>query len=228
MVVVTGAAGSIGRAVAAPLRARWDLRETDRRAGGEVAELDVTDLAACRSAFADADAVVHLAAVADPESSWEQLLPANVVGAWTVARAAVDCGVRRLVLASSLQVVAGTPDGTQVRAADRPCPVNLYGATKAWAEALGSWVAATSSTSTVALRIGYFGVDRPAPGSVTRRERSSWLSGRDAAELLRAAVEADVRCVVVNGVSANRHCSADLQDAQAVLGYAPVDDVWTD
>ena len=225
-VVVTGAAGSIGRAVRAPLRARWDLRETDRQAGDGVAELDVTDLGACREAFAGADAVVHLAAVADPESSWEQLLPANVVGAYMVARAAADCGVRRLVLASSLQTVAGVPDGTQVRAADRPRPVNLYGATKAWAEALASFVAASSSTSTVALRIGYFGVERPAPGTVTVRERSSWLSGRDAAELLRAAVEADVRCVVVNGVSANRHRSADLQDAQALLGYAPVDDAW--
>jgi nucleoside-diphosphate-sugar epimerase len=84
--------------------------------------------------------VVHLAAVPDPEASWERLLPANVVGVYQVARAAVSCGVRRLVLASSLHVVSAVFDQTQVRVGDSPRPGNLYGVTKAWTEALGAWV----------------------------------------------------------------------------------------
>ena len=47
---------------------------------------------------------------------------------------------------------------------DPPRPANLYGATKAWAEALGGWVTATSHTSVVALRIGYFSEQPPAGG----------------------------------------------------------------
>lgn len=228
-VVITGAAGSIGRTVSATLRARWQLFETDMQVADGVDHLDVTDLGACREAFVRADAVVHLAAVADPESSWDELLPSNVVGAYTVARAAVDAGVRRLVLASSLQAVAAAPEGTQRRSTDQARPANLYGATKAWAEALGSWVAASSPTTVVALRLGYFPPERPDPAVTPTEELSAWLSARDATELLRAAVEAEgVGFLVVNGTSANRHLIADLHDTRALLGYTPADDAWAD
>jgi uronate dehydrogenase len=226
-VVVTGGGGRIGRTVVPQLASRWRLTATDLVAGSSVEKLDVTDLAACRAAFAGADAVVHLAADPDPEAAWEELLPANVVGAYTVAQAALDCGVRRLVLASSLQSVSAVPHPVQVRASDQARPANLYGATKAWAEALGSWVAATSTTSVVALRIGYFFEERPDPGTGDPLEVASWLSARDATELVRAAVEADVQgFVVANGISANRHRRADLEETSRLLGYHPRDDAW--
>jgi len=226
-VVVTGAAGLIGRAVGPVLAGRWELVGVDLRAGDGVAECDVTDLGACRSAFAGADAVVHLAAVPDPGAGWDRLWPANVVGAYTVARAAIDSGVRRLVLASSLQAVSALPPGVQVRGDDQARPANLYGATKAWAEALGSWVAASSATSVVALRIGYFAAERPVGGAVAPVERAAWLSARDAAELIRAAVEAEgVDFLVADGISANRHPRADVGRTVRELGYRPVDDAW--
>jgi len=226
-VVLTGAGGLIGRAVTPLLPAGWDLLRTDLRTDDGISGLDVTDAEACRAAFTGADAVVHLAAVPDPDASWEQLLPANVVGAFQVARAAGECGVRRLVLASSLQAVSAAPVDTQIRSADPARPANLYGATKAWAEALGSWVAATTATSVVALRIGYFALQRPDTDAVSAAERAAWLSPRDAAELVRAAVEADdVDFAVANGTSANRYRRADLQDTIQLLGYRPQDDAW--
>jgi len=227
-VVFTGAAGMIGRAVTPVLAPRWDLHLTDAQsAAGDVAQLDVTDLDACRDAFADADAVVHLAAVPDPEASWDQLLPANVVGAHQVAQAAMDCEVRRLVLASSLQAMSGYPEGSQVRAGDSPRPANLYGATKAWSEALGAWVAARSSTSVVALRISYFAAQPLAKSGPTARDLAAWLSPRDCAELLRSAVEAEgIAFTVANGISANRYRHAELSETMRALGYQPVDDAW--
>lgn len=225
--VLTGAAGRIGTAVLPLLPAGWHVTATDLTAGSGVARLDVTDRDACAAAFSGADAVVHLAAVPDPDAGWDALLPANVVGTYTVAQAAMDAGVRRLVLASSLQAVSAVPSGTQVRAADPPRPANLYGATKAWAEALGSWVAATSTTSVVALRIGHFLLEPPGSDRAAARDRAAWLSPRDAADLVRAAVEADVAgLAVANGVSANRYRQADLEATVAVLGYRPVDDAW--
>lgn len=223
-VVVTGAAGNIGSAIAPLLARRWELRPTDLREGtGSV--LDVTDAAACREAFADADAVVHLAAVPDPDAAWDVLHTANVVGAYHVADAVMHCGVRRLVLASSLQTVSAYPGGVQRRTHDAPRPANLYGATKAWAEALGAWVAATSATSVVALRIGYFAVHRPA--SSRPAACAAWLSPRDCAELVRSAVEADgISFLVANGISANLHPAADLTDTISKLGYRPTDDAW--
>ncbi len=227
-VVLTGAGGRIGSAIMPLLPASWDVQRTDLEAHQGIAALDVTDADACQAAFTGADAVVHLAAVPDPTASWERLLPANVVGTHHVARAAADCGVRRLVLASSVHAVSAGPDQTQVRAGDPPRPANLYGATKAWAEALGSWVAATTSTSVVALRIGCFAAQRPSADTVPAREMSAWLSPRDAAELVRASVEAEgLRFEVANGISANRYRFADLQDTMQRLGYRPVDDAWS-
>lgn len=227
-VVLTGAAGVIGSSIRPTLAGRWDLVATDRHAADGVEVLDVTDGGACRLAFAGADAVVHLAAVPDPNASWEELLPANVLGAYEVAAAAAAVGVRRLVLASSLQAVSAEPPHRQVRSDDPPRPANLYGATKAWAEALGSWVAATSATSVVALRIGFFGSAPPSGAGVTPRDVAAWLSPRDCAELVRAAVEGPVeRFAVVNGVSANRHRKAEHGPAEERLGYAPEDDAWS-
>src|SRR5207244_2583302 len=147
-----------------------DLRDADR-----VTALDITDLAGCRQAFDGAAAVVHLAGVPDPAATWEQLLPANIVGAYNVAQAAMDAAVPRLVLASSLQAVSAYPTTTQSRVDDPPCPANLYGATKAWAEALGGWVAHRSATTVIALRIGNFQVERPDPSTTSARDRAAWL-----------------------------------------------------
>ncbi len=228
-VVLTGAAGRIGRAIAPQLAGRWDLSLTDLQPDDEIAELDITDLAACRSAFAGADAVVHLAAVPDPEATWDQLLPPNVIGLYNVARAAADGGVRRLVLASSLHAVGGYPQGTQRRVDDPARPANLYGATKAWAEAIGSWIAAEASISVVALRIGWFLERRPTLEEASHVDLSCWLSIRDAAELVRAAVEADgIDFVVAYGISANRLRFAELEQTMQRIGYRPTDDAFRD
>jgi nucleoside-diphosphate-sugar epimerase len=227
-VVLTGASGRIGRAIFPLLPADWDVLRTDRETSEDIAALDVTDADACHRVFTGADAVVHLAAVPDPAATWEQLLPANVLGTYHVAEAAAACGVRRLVLASSLHAVSAVPSETQLRESDPPRPGNLYGATKAWAEALGAWLAATTSTSVVALRIGYFSLHRPDPDTVPARELAAWLSARDAAELVRAAVETEgIAFIVANGISANRYRRADLRDTMQQLGYQPVDDAWS-
>ena len=232
-VVLTGAAGRIGRAVTPTLAQRWDLVLTDRAsaagpAGVDV--LDVTDLDACRAAFAGADAVVHLAGNPSPEATFDELLAPNLVGAYAAARAAADAGVRRQVLASSLQTMLAVPEHVQRRQTDQPRPQNLYGATKAWAEAVGAWTAASTATSVVALRIGHFTERRP-PADADLHRRISWLSPRDAAELVRAAVEADLPAgvdgfVVAHGISANRHPVADLDQTRRAIGYAPLDDAW--
>ena len=229
-VVMTGAAGRIGLAVAELRAERWDLVRADQTASDGVESLDVTDLDACRAAFVDADAVVHLAGNPSPTATFDELLAPNLVGPYAVAQAAAHTGVRRLVLASSLHAVSALPLSVQRRTGDQPRPANLYGATKAWSEAVGAWTAATTATSVVALRIGYFAAQRPS-ADAELRDRVAWLSVPDAAELVRAAVEADLPAgvdgfVVAHGVSANRHGVADLEQTRRAIGYVPVDDAW--
>ncbi len=170
----------------------------------------------------------RFAAVSDPEASWEALRPANVIGTYQVVQAAVHCRVRRLVLASSLRAVSGYPEGVQLRADDAPRPASIYGTTKAWAEALGAWVASTSATSVVALRIGHFALQSPAGTGATARDIAARLSPRDCGELLRCPVEAEgIRFAVASGVSPNRYRAADVSDAANTIGCRPNEDAWT-
>ena len=226
-VVLTGAAGAIGSVIVDRLASRWRISATDLRAVEGIQALDVTDLERCIAAFHGADAVVHLAANPSPEADWEALSGPNVEGTYAVAAAARACGVRRLVLASSVQAMSAYPETRQRRADDAPRPANLYGATKAWAEALGSWVAATSDTSVVAVRIGHFLAQPPAGAEATPRNLAAWLSPGDCAALIQAAVEVERDgCVVVNGISANRYRFVDLEQAAVDIGYVPSDDAW--
>jgi len=156
------------------------------------------------------------------------LRPANVIGTYQVVQAAVHCRVRRLVLASSLRAVSGYPEGVQLRADDAPRPASIYGTTKAWAEALGAWVASTSATSVVALRIGHFALQSPAGTGATARDIAARLSPRDCGELLRCPVEAEgIRFAVASGVSPNRYRAADVSDAANTIGCRPNEDAWT-
>ncbi len=181
----------------------------------------------CLETFEGADAVVHLAANPDPNAEWGALRGPNVEGAYAVAAAARECEVRRLVLASSLQAVSGYPQTRQRRAADPPRSASLYGATKAWAEALGGWVASTSHTSVVALRIGYLSPAAPQCDEATPNDLAGWLSPDDCTRLIQAAVETEqTGLTVANGISANRYRVAELGEAEHSIGYQPTDDTW--
>jgi hypothetical protein len=90
-VLVTGAAGNIGSYFAEHSRGRYDLRLMVRgdedqgvlgrlRGWGELVTADLSDLDKLKGLCAGVDTVLHLAASASPDSTWEQLLPANIVG----------------------------------------------------------------------------------------------------------------------------------------------------
>jgi len=118
-VLVTGATGLVGGAVARELRARGHaVRILARGAsdtsaleplGLEVARGDVLDPGAVRGALAGCEAVVHVAGIAtigqDPP---ERLLAVNVGGVEVVLGAALEAGVSRAVLTSSSSAMGGT------------------------------------------------------------------------------------------------------------------------
>ena len=172
-VAVTGGTGRI----AGILRARL----TDRFAPAWLsqAEGDVTDLAALERALAGMDAVVHLAANADAYASWDELAPVNV-GAYHAFEAARWARVRRVVFASSNHAMGMyMRDDDRFADADHPTevgtdapvrPDGLYGASKAWGEALGRLYAEQHGLEVVCLRIGWV-PDEDEPPSTTEMRR---------------------------------------------------------
>jgi dihydroflavonol-4-reductase len=118
-VLLTGATGLVGGAVARELVARGHAVRALAREGSdasalgalgiEVARGDVLDAAAVRRALAGQDAVVHVAGIATiGQEPPERLMAVNAGGVETVLGAALEAGVARAVLTSSTSVMGGT------------------------------------------------------------------------------------------------------------------------
>ncbi|MDN7025422.1 SDR family oxidoreductase [Methanoculleus sp. FWC-SCC1] len=173
--IVTGGSGFIGSNLADELAREHDVViidniSTGRRVNSEhllenehvtFAEGSVTDLALLQDLFAGADGVFHQAAIPsvprsvnDPISSNE----ANVTGTLNVLVAAKDCGVRKVVAASSSSVYGDTPvlpkhEGMQ------PNPLSPYAVSKLADEYYGKVFSELYGIQTVFLR--YFNVFGP-------------------------------------------------------------------
>jgi len=221
--LVTGAAGQIAAAVRPVLRElAAELVLTDRvelgglEAGERFVRAELADPEPWQGLAGGCEAVLHLGAVAD-EAAFEVLAGPNLHGAFHVYEAARRAGARRVVVASSGRATGFYRVGERLDGSATPRPDGLYGATKAFSEALGRVYADRFGLEVVALRIGTF-TQRPR----TTRELSTWLSPADAGRLVRAALTGPVEgFAAVYGVSANTRAWWDLP---AGLGYVPRDD----
>ena len=226
-VLVTGAAGLIGRTTCPGLNARgWSVRGLDKVPLDGVDGLDdavvadVQDAAALDRAMDGVAGVVHLAGIAS-EASFPDILAANIDGTYQVLDAARRAGVRRFVQASSNHAVGYTP-----RPASGPVGVDVpirpdtyYGVSKVFGEALGRMYVDRYGIEFVALRIGSC-----LPEPTSPRHLATWLSLPDCVRLIHASLTApDVDFAVAYGISANTRAWWDLSSARA-LGYLPVDD----
>lgn len=144
--LVTGAAGFIGRAVCARLSETPDIElvATVRRFGGAplpvaaVSARELSEDSDWRDVLESVDVVVHAAARAHVTNGRDDLAEyrrVNVAGTMNLARQAAACGVRRLVFLSSVKVNGdSTLPGHGFSAEDRPAPVDAYAVSKHEAE----------------------------------------------------------------------------------------------
>lgn len=230
--LLTGAAGTLGRVLRAPLAASCQrLRLSDRHPLGvalaaheEEQACDLADRAAVEQLLQGVDAVVHLGGVS-VERPFEEVAPANLHGVFHLYEAARRCGTRRIVFASSNHVTGCYEQGHPVDPSDPPRPDGYYGVSKLFGEGMAQLYWHRHGIESVCLRIG---TATEAPPD--RRGLSTWLSHRDLAALVQAALTApDVGCLVAYGVSANP--ARWYSDAGwEALGYRPQDSAapWTE
>jgi nucleoside-diphosphate-sugar epimerase len=112
-ILVTGAAGKVGEAVARELLdAGYEVRildilppEADLKQHCEVVYCDLQDRIGVLRAVDGCDAIAHLAAVPNPLNGLDQtLFGPNVLGTQNIFAAMEACGVKKMVLASSCSV----------------------------------------------------------------------------------------------------------------------------
>jgi nucleoside-diphosphate-sugar epimerase len=235
-IAVTGGTGRIAGILRERFGDRFDARWLSED------QADVTDLAALERAFAGVEGVVHLAANADAYAGWDEVYPPNILGAYNAYEAARRADVRRFVFASSNHAMGrymhddarfADADSPEEVPTDAPVrPDGLYGASKAWGEALGRMYAEVHGLEVVCLRIGWVPDEDEPPSStdmrreppdVARRAPGMWLSHGDCASLIEASLTADVQFAIVNGVSDNRGRWFSLGEGRRLLGWKPKD-----
>ncbi|MPZ60335.1 MAG: NAD-dependent epimerase/dehydratase family protein [Propionibacteriales bacterium] len=223
-ILITGAAGSIGRVVMRGMAERGhavrglDLRRPEPDSPGELLVGDCLDAELVASALRDIDGVVHLAGIPD-EASLPEILRSHVETTASMLDGMSRAGVARFVYASSNHAVGHVPRVQSLPTTGRPRPDTFYGVGKVAAEALCSLYADRYGIGSVCCRIGSFR-DRPA----SRRQLSTWLSHGDAVRMVDAALTAaEVHDEVIYGISANTRRWWDLEPGRA-LGYHPEDD----
>lgn len=226
-VLITGAAGNIGKCLRDQLRGRYallrlaDIAEQEpAQAGEEIRTLDVRDMASVERCMEGIDCVIHLAGIPGVDT-WDKILPMNIDGCYNVFEAARRQRVPRVIFASSNHAVGYHRRERFLDNAVEPRPDSLYGVSKVFGEALGRMYADKYGMSVACLRIGTFRTpDHPSEA----RQLLTWLSHRDMAQLARRCIEhASYHFAVVYGVSNNLRNRWDNSDVK-FLGYQPQDD----
>ncbi len=166
-VLVTGGTGDVGRtAVARLVSHRHRLRvigRTERAAvhGAEYHACDVNDFGQLREKVRGMHAVVHLAAIRHPSMApGHELFRVNCAGTYNVYRAAADEGIRRVVVASSINAL-GYYFGAKgfdlsylpVDEAHPTCTTDPYSFSKQVLEAIAAYFWRREGISGVCLRL---------------------------------------------------------------------------
>ena len=236
LVLVTGSAGKIGRAAVRELKARGHfVRGFDLAPSPLVDEShtgSIADATSFQRAAAGMDVLIHLAATPDDDDFMTKLLPNNIVGTHIALEAARLAGVRRVVLASSGQVVwwqrftGPLPIGVDAQ----PSPRGWYAAAKLFLEAAGRVYAESHGLSVIAARLGWCPRDQ---AHVAELGNTDWgpdvyLSPGDAGRFFACAAEAstDIKFAIVYACSRPvKELVYDDGPARDLLGYQ-ARDVW--
>lgn len=252
-IFLTGANGVIGRFLIDTWRAgdRYEpIGQSRKPSPYSDLRFDITDLDALVSAFQGIDAVVHMAASSEIDSTWDQILNSNLIGTYNVFEAARRAGVDHVVFASSNHTI-GTNENLyapELYELDNPLvfdheaetkPDSLYGVSKVYGEAMARYYVDHHGLRAHCLRIGTV-QDPNAPGHPNNlwkaerdeepgierwrlRTRSTWLSERDCTNLIECCLESDLPWFVGYGISNNPRRFWDIEHTKQVIGYDPQD-----
>ena len=222
-VLITGAAGGLGAMLRQRLAGYAPLRLSDiaplgpAADGEEVIECDLADADAVAALVRGCDRIVHLGGKSI-EGPWETILNANIIGTYNLFEAARRAGKPRIIYASSNHAVGFHSRETRLDGDTALRPDSLYGVSKCFGEAMGSYYWDKFAVENVAVRIGSC-----FPEPRNRRMLATWLSPRDFVSMITTLFAADrMAHTMLYGVSANSQQWWDNSHA-AYLGWTAKD-----
>lgn len=235
--LVTGATGRVGTALCRELGGRYDLRmlshsRVPEEVGprDEVVVGDVASYATMVEVAAGVDGIMHLALgrmrreMTQAERA-RQTFDVDMMGTYCVFEAARVNRVPTVIYASTNHVT-GINEKRGIRSGPEMTvrPDSIYGAGKAFGEALGRSYVDLHGLRVFCIRIANFnGLDEP--GRRYESGYSRWLSPRDLAQLVWRCMEArELDWGIFYGVSKGGEQKWDISNARRLLGYEPEDD----
>jgi uronate dehydrogenase len=244
-ILITGSAGSLGKFMSGCLQTylknRYNFVVTDTinklTYPHPFIQADITNIESLRNIFKQypIDIVVHFAGKVAKSTPWEQLLPNNIVGVYNILQVASEFKCQRVVLASSINAVNGYQEGIYDISEDAPInPKSLYGATKAWLEAVAHLYANERNLSCICIRFGRVAY-RNDPGiSILNKMEDPFPSAdriityEDATQLTARCIEApsNLHFFIAHGVSENEKKRISIDITKKVLDFKPVDNVF--
>jgi UDP-glucose 4-epimerase len=163
-VAVTGGNGGLGRAVVEDLAGCAQITAIDIKPGAPGVRsryADILQPEALTAAMAGHEAVVHVAAMLQPQAPSDRMFRTNVIGTWNVLRAAEALGIRKVVIISS-ECASGIinidrtpqicPDYLPIDEAHPLHPLETYGLSKQINEITAQAFARRGRMQIVALR----------------------------------------------------------------------------
>lgn len=232
-ILVTGAAGYLGRGLCAPLARSFGLRLLDLvpfDAGAhELLVGDVADVGTVRRALDGVEALV-IAHMASRQAGCYDAPPAafdaNVTGTANLFFAAAERGIRRAVLVSSCGTVYGWHDRSFFEHDLPPKGVDLYGLTKVCQEIVAEHYHREHGMEVAVLRIGGLLDEDTMVDKYGRRLEAPGENGvdpRDVGEAARLALELPElgweTLYVMGAAGADR--KYDLAYTERRLGWRP-------
>ena len=214
MIVVTGAAGRLGRRVVQLLVDQdKEVLATDQLVAddlpAEFVRCDLVDAKAVEGILKDAEAVVHMGAIPGPlREDPRVIFTNNVTSTFNVMMSAAELGLRRVVFSSSAFGMGWAHDGNAFVPLYLPLdeehpmmPFEPYGLSKQVGEDIGGMIARSSNTTVVSLRFtnvalpevqAEFPWPAPTPENPLTLVMWAYADARDVAEAHVLALDAEI------------------------------------
>jgi uronate dehydrogenase len=227
-ILITGAAGKLGRHLRATLRPLTrSMLLTDiaqlapAEEGEEVRNVDLADEAAVFSLMEGVSAIVHLGGII-VEAPFADILRSNIVGCYNVWEGARRAGVTRIVYASSCHAVGMYRRDERLDSAALQRPDSFYGLSKAFGEDIARLYFDRHGIEAACLRIGSC-----LPEPTGERMLATWLSHADLTRLVSACLTTPyLGYAIIYGMSANPNSWWDNSKVD-YIGYRPQDSAET-
>jgi uronate dehydrogenase len=232
-VIILGATGRIGPSLLEELQQYskdyeivLGIHKTKIK-GYENRKINLQSIRKLKRAFKGINTIINLAAESDQNAEFKDLVNPNILGAYNVFEAARLAKVKRVIFASSVHAIKGYKLTKTVKSTDVTKPINFYGASKVFGEALCNVFSTKYNISCLAIRIGaYISNDRKKAVCPTRHNFDYVISQRDLGQLIHKCITApsSIKYGILAGSSNNKHLYMDLTSAKKLVNYNPQDD----